>query len=152
MLECGIVPALFAECRTVLIPKSSDVDNGRIVRSPEALHPLTQCNCDCKILTTAICRGLHWYTMRCIHSSQRCFSSRSNDGKHFRDRDWSPCPCGVCSTRVWHFTDGFAVAYPGVNHSLDLPCIGEKQSCLSSSAVFYGESTMTAPHASNSQE
>ena len=63
--------------RTVFVPKSSDVDNnGRIVRSPEALRPLTLCNCDCKILTTAICRGLHWCTMRCIHPSQRCISSR----------------------------------------------------------------------------
>ena len=45
--------------RTVFIPKSSDVDNnGRIVRSPEALRPLTLCGCDCRILTTAICRGL----------------------------------------------------------------------------------------------
>ena len=65
MVEGGTVPALFAESRTVFIPKSSDVDNnGRIVRSPEALRPLTLCNCDCKILTTASCRGLHWYTMR----------------------------------------------------------------------------------------
>ena len=61
----------------VFIPKSSDVDhNGRIVRSPEALRPLTLCNCDCKILTTAICRGIHWYTMRCTHPSQRCISAR----------------------------------------------------------------------------
>ena len=77
VLEGGVIPVLFAESRTVFIPKSSDVDNnGRIVRSPEALRPLTLCNCDCKILTTAICRGLHWYTMRCIHPSQRCISSR----------------------------------------------------------------------------
>ena len=67
----GTIPALFAESRTVFIPKSSDVDNnGTIVRSPEALRPLTLCNCDCKILTTAICRGLHWYAMRCISSRQ----------------------------------------------------------------------------------
>ena len=77
VIEGGPVPALFAASRTVIISKSSDVDNnGRIVRSPEALRPLTLCNCDCKILTTAICRGLHWYTMRCIHPSQRCISAR----------------------------------------------------------------------------
>ena len=64
-----IVPAHFAERRTVFNPKSSDIDdNGRIVRSQEAPRPLTLCNCDCKILTTAICRCLHWYTMRCISS------------------------------------------------------------------------------------
>ena len=26
---------------------------------------MTLCNCDCILLTTAFCRGLHWYTMRC---------------------------------------------------------------------------------------
>ena len=41
VIEGGPVPALFAASRTVFIPKSSDVDNnGRIVRSPEALRPL----------------------------------------------------------------------------------------------------------------
>ena len=54
VLEGGTVPALFAESGTVFIPKSSDVDsNGRIVRSPEALRPLTVCNCDCKFLITS---------------------------------------------------------------------------------------------------
>ena len=76
-LRVAPIPVLFAESRTLFIPKSSDVDNnGRIVRSPEALRPLTLCNCDCKILTTAICRGLQWYTMRCIHPSQRCIYSK----------------------------------------------------------------------------
>ena len=65
VLEGGAVPALFAESSTVFIRKSFDVDNnGRIVRSLGALRPLTLCKCDCEILTTAICRGLHWYTMR----------------------------------------------------------------------------------------
>ena len=60
-----------------IIPNSSDCDdNGMIVPSPEALRPLTLCNCDCKILTTIICRGLHWCTMKCVHLSQRGFSSR----------------------------------------------------------------------------
>ena len=77
VLEGGTIPALLAESRTLFIPKSSEVDNnGRIVRSPESLRPLTWCNCDCKILTTAICGSLRWYTMRCIHPSQRCISSR----------------------------------------------------------------------------
>ena len=70
VLEGGIIPALFADSTTVFIPKFSDADNnGRIVRSSEDLRPSTLCNCDCKILTPAICRGLHWYTMRCIRSS-----------------------------------------------------------------------------------
>ena len=38
-----------------------------LFRSPDALRPLILCNCDCKLFTSAICRGLHWYTMRCNH-------------------------------------------------------------------------------------
>ena len=77
LLEGGTVPDHFAESGTVFIPKTSDIDdNGRVIRSPDALRPLTLRNCDCKLLTTAICRDLHWYTMRCIHPSQRCISSR----------------------------------------------------------------------------
>ena len=53
-------PEHFAESRTVFIPKTSDInDKGRIFRSPDALRPLTLCNGDCKLLTSAICRGLH---------------------------------------------------------------------------------------------
>ena len=77
VLEGRNIPTCFAERRTVFIPTTSDTDDlGRIIRSPDALPPLTLCNSDCKILTSAICRGLHWYTMRCIHTSQRCISSR----------------------------------------------------------------------------
>ena len=36
VLEGGAIPGLFAESRTVFIPKSSAVDSGRIVKSPEA--------------------------------------------------------------------------------------------------------------------
>ena len=50
----------FAASRTVFIPKSSIVDdNGLIVRSPDALRPLTLCNCDCEITTVTICFALH---------------------------------------------------------------------------------------------
>ena len=63
VLEGRNVPTCFAERRTVFIPKTSDTDDlGRIVRSPNALRPLTLCNCNCKILTSAICRGLHLFT------------------------------------------------------------------------------------------
>ena len=93
VLEGGSIPVLFAQSRTVFIPKPSNVDNnGRIVRSPEALRPLTLCKCDCKILTTAICRGLKWCTMRCKHPS--C----------------APRESGILLTN-------FAAAYPSVNHS-----------------------------------
>ena len=61
LLEGGTVPEHFAESRTVLIPKTCDIDDqGRIIRSPHALRPLTLCKCDCKLLTSAICRGLYW--------------------------------------------------------------------------------------------
>ena len=77
LLGGGTVPEHFAESRTVFFPRTPDIDdNGRIIRSPDALRPLTLCNCDCKLLTSAFCRALHWYTVRCIHPSQRCISSR----------------------------------------------------------------------------
>ena len=54
--EGGTVPEHFAESRTVFISKTSDIDgNGRFIRSPDALRPLTLCNCDCKLLTSALC-------------------------------------------------------------------------------------------------
>ena len=47
LLKGGAVPDHFAENRTVSIPKTSVIDdNGRIIRSPDALRPLTLCNCD----------------------------------------------------------------------------------------------------------
>ena len=65
VLEGGAVPAHFAASRTVFIPNSPTVDdNGLIMRSPDALRPLAMCNCDCKIITTAICIGLHKYSIR----------------------------------------------------------------------------------------
>ena len=44
VLEVGVVSTHFAGSRTVSIPKSSTAeDNGLIVRSPDALRPLTLC-------------------------------------------------------------------------------------------------------------
>ena len=115
VLEGGTIPALFAESRTVFIPKSSDVDNnGRIVRSPEALRPLTLCNCDCKILTTAICRGLHWYTMRCIHPSQRCISSRLVTDNIFEIEMTALAHVACAQQKSGIFLTDFAAAYPCV--------------------------------------
>ena len=71
------IPDYFADSRTVSIPKTSDIDErGRRIRPLDTLRTLTLCNCDCKLLTSAICQGLHWYTMRCVHSSQRRISSK----------------------------------------------------------------------------
>ena len=73
VLEGSTIPDCFAESRTIFIPKTSDIDDfGRIIRSPDALRPFTLCNCDCKLLTSAICRGLHWY----MHLFQ------AGDGQH----------------------------------------------------------------------
>ena len=100
-VEGGAVPDCFAESRTVFIPKTSDIDdNGRNIRSPDALGPLTLRNCDCKLLTSAICRGLHWYTMRCIHLSRRCISSRQMMDNIFEIETTALAPRRVCSTRI----------------------------------------------------
>ena len=57
ILEGNTIPDCFAESRTFFIPKTSGTDDlGRIIRSLGALRPLTLCNCDCKLLTSAVCR------------------------------------------------------------------------------------------------
>ena len=118
VLEGGVVPALFAESRTVFIPKSSDVDNnGRIVSSAEALRPLTLCNCDSKFLTSAICRGLHWYTMRCIHPSKRCISSRQMTDNIFEIETTALAHVACAPRESGILLTDFAAAYPCVNHS-----------------------------------
>ena len=118
VIEGGLIWAQFAASRTVFIPKSSDVDNnGLIVRPLDALRPLTLCNCDCKLLTTAICRGLHWYTMRCIHPTQRCISNRQMTDNIFSVETiaLAHVACALQLSGII-FTD-FAAAYPSVNHS-----------------------------------
>ena len=42
-------------------------DQGWIVRSPEALGPLTLCKCECKVLTTALGFRLGQYSISCVH-------------------------------------------------------------------------------------
>ena len=71
---------------TTLFQSPAHSDRRSPVKSPDALRPLTLCNCDCKILTLAICRGLHRYTMRCIHPAQRCISSRQMTENNLRLR------------------------------------------------------------------
>ena len=93
-------------------------DNGLlIVRSPDALRPLTLCNCDCKIITTAICFGLHRYSIWCIHPAQRCVSTRQMTDNIF-EMEATALAHFACATRDSGIllTD-FACAYPSVNHS-----------------------------------
>ena len=67
----------FGACRTVFIPKTSEVDvQGLLIRSPGSFRPLTVCNCDCKILTAAMCSRLQRYSIECIHPHQRCVTQR----------------------------------------------------------------------------
>ena len=77
VLEGSTIFYYIAESRTVFIWKTSDTnDFGRIIRSLDARRPLTLfCNCDCKLLASAICRGLTgtpWDSL----TSQRWISSR----------------------------------------------------------------------------
>ena len=117
LLERGTVPEHFAQSRTVFIPWTSDIDyNGRIIRSPDALRSLTLCNCDCKLLNSAFCRGLHWYTMRCIHLSQRCISSRPMIDTALVHVACSPQESGIP-------LKDFAAAYLTVNHTWILSVI-----------------------------
>ena len=118
LLEGGTAPEHFAGRGTVSLPKTSDIDdNGRIIRSRDALRPLTLCNCDCQLLTSAVCRGLHRYTMRCIHPSQRCVSSRQMTDNIFEIETTALAhvACGPQESGIL-LTD-FAAAHPSANHS-----------------------------------
>ena len=118
LLAGGTVPEHFAERRTVFFPKTSDIDdNGRIIRSPNALRPLTLCNCDCKLLTSVICRGLQWYTMRCIHPSQRCISSRQMTDNIFEIETTALAHVACTPQDSGVLLTDFAAACPIVNHS-----------------------------------
>ena len=124
VLEGGTTPAHFAESRTVFIPKSSHIDNdGRIVRSPEALRPLTLCKWDC----TGNCRGLHWYIMRCTHPSQRCISSRQMTVNIFEIETTAFAHVAFAPQESGILLTDFAAAYPSVNHSWIFHVV-EKQS------------------------
>ena len=109
---------VFAESRTVFIPKTSDTGNlGKIIRSPDALRPLTLCNCDCKVLTSAICRGLHWYTLLCIHPSQKCISSRQMTDNIFEIETTALAHVACAPQNSGVLLTASAAAYPSVNHT-----------------------------------
>ena len=113
-----LFPDCFAENGTVLGIKTSDTDDhGRVIRSPDAHLPLTLCNCDCKLLTSAICRGLHWYTMQCIHPSQRCISSRQMTDNIFETETTALAHVACAPHDSGVVLTNFAAAYPSVNHS-----------------------------------
>ena len=81
-------------------------------------------------LTSAICRGLHWYTVQCIHTSHRCISSRQMTDNILEIETTAlahdacvPQDSGVLST-------DFAAASPSVNHSWIFSVL-ENTGCLS---------------------
>ena len=114
----------FAESRTVFILKTSDTDGlGRIIRSPDALRPLTLCNCDSKLLTSVICRGLHWYSMRCVHASLRYISSRRMTENIVEIETTALASVACVPQELGVFLTDFAAAYPSVNHSWIFPVI-----------------------------
>ena len=71
---------------------------------------------DCK-LTSAICRGLHWYTMRCIHPSQRCISSTQMTDNIFEIETTALAHVACAPQESDVLLTDFAAAYPSVNHS-----------------------------------
>ena len=118
MIEGGRVQAQLAASRTAFVPKSSDVDdNGLRVRSPDALRPVTLCNCDCKIITTKMCSGLHRYTIRCVHLGQRCISARQLTDIIFEVEATSLAHVAFAPHESGILLTDFAAAYPSVNHS-----------------------------------
>ena len=92
-------------------------DNGRIIRSLDALRPLTLCNCDGKLLTSAICRGLHWYTMRRFRPSQRCISSGQMTDNIFEIETTALAHVACAPQESGVLLTDFAAVYPSVNHS-----------------------------------
>ena len=70
-------PAGFGASRTVFTPKNSDANaQSLLIRTPEALRHLTLCNCDCKVITSALCAGQRKYSILCVHPSQWCVTQR----------------------------------------------------------------------------
>ena len=80
-------------------------------------HPFTLCNCDCKILTTAICRGLQRYTMRFIHPSERCISARQMTYNIFEIDTAALAHVACAPQESGILLTVFAAAYPSVNHA-----------------------------------
>ena len=124
VLEGGAVSTHFARSRTIFTLKSSTAeDNGLIVRSLDALRPLTLCNCDCKIITTAICFGLHRYSIRCIRPAQRCISSRQMTDNIF-EVEMTALAHVACSTNdSGIFLTFFCLCVSQCQSHLDLPRI-----------------------------
>ena len=118
VVEGSSVPSRFAASRTIFFPESCTVDdNGLIERSPDASRPLTQCNCDCKAIISAVCFVLHRYSIRCTHPAQRCVSSRQMTGHMFEIETAALAQYACATSDSGILLTDFACAYPSVNHS-----------------------------------
>ena len=91
-------------------------------RSPGALRPLTLCNCDCKLLTSAICRGLHWYSMQMHTSFAEMYLFQANDGQHLWNWDHRSGPCRVCAARIRRPSDWLCCCLHQCQSLLDPLC------------------------------
>ena len=58
----------------------------------------TLCNCDCKTLTTAICSGLHQFSVNCIHPAQRRVCRRQMTDNIFEIETCALAQC-ICMPR-----------------------------------------------------
>ena len=97
-------------------PKSSEVDaQGLIIRSPEALRPLTLCRCDREVITAAMCSGLRRYSIECVHPPQICVVQRIMTDNIFEIET----AAGALRTRYSEdpglLLTNFSCAYPSVD-------------------------------------
>ena len=116
ILQASALPAGFGACRTVFIPKSGEVDaQGLLIRSLESLRPLTKCNCDCKVLTAAMCSNLRRYPIECVHSSQRCITQRVMTDNIFEIESAAVALRTCFSQDLGIILTDFSCAYPSVD-------------------------------------
>ena len=112
---------------------------------------MTLCNCDCKLHTYAICRGPQWYTLRCIHSSQRCISSRQMTDNIFEVETTALAHVACAPQESGVLLTDFAAAYPSVNHSWIFLCL-RILGCLVFSVASYEVFVGTLSHTLNLRE
>ena len=117
-MEGGTVPEHFAECRTVFIPKTSHIDdNGRIIRSPDALCPSTLCNC--VFQTSHFCYlsrpPLVHHEMHTSVAEMHLFRQMTDNIFEIETTALARVACAPQESGIL-LTD-FAAACPSVNHS-----------------------------------
>ena len=69
------------------------------------------------VVTFAICGGLHWYTMRCIHPSQRCICSRQVTDNIFEIETTAMAHVACAPKESCILLTDVVAAYRSVNHA-----------------------------------